>query len=181
MTRRVWIACLSLLLGWSGAVHAATQPCGRPAPVSWDTEALHRCADQGIPIPLVLAVIQAESGGHPYALRINAGLGQSLYPRTHAEAVRILQAITPLTSNIDIGLLQVNVGIWGARLQVTATELLDPATNLTVGCRILRRTLATQGPAWQRLGRYHSGTPARQRAYALRVTEWLEVLLRHMP
>ena len=116
MTRRVWIACLSLLLGWSGAVHAATQPCGRPAPVSWDTKALHRCADQGIPIPLVLAVIQAESGGHPYALRINAGRGQSLYPRTHAEAVRILQAITPLTTNIDIGLLQVNVGIWGARL-----------------------------------------------------------------
>jgi soluble lytic murein transglycosylase-like protein len=149
--------------------------------VSWDTEAFRHCADQGIPVPLVLAVIQTESSGHPYAIRINAGRGRALYPRTHAEAVRILQAITPLTTNIDIGLLQVNVGIWGARLQVTATELLDPATNLTVGCRILRRALATQGAAWQRLGRYHSGTPARQRAYAQRVTEWLEVLLRRMP
>jgi soluble lytic murein transglycosylase-like protein len=178
---RVWGICLSFLLGWSGVAHAAIHPCGRPTPVSWDTSALRHCADQRIPAPLVLAVIQVESGGHPYALRINAGRGQSFYPRTHAEAVRLLQTITPLTSNIDIGLMQVNVGIWGGRLQVTAAQLLDPATNLRVGCGILRHALATRGPAWQRLGRYHSGTPARQRAYALRVTEWLEVLLRRMP
>ena len=177
MKRWVWAACPGLLLVWS--VAAATRSCG--APVSWDPAALYQCTAQGIPAPLVLAVIRTESGGHPYAIRLNAGRGQSLYPRTHAEALRILRAVTPLTSNIDVGLMQVNVGLWGARMQVTAARLLDPVINLRVGCRILNRALATPGPAWQRLGRYHSGTPARQRAYALRVTRWLEVLRRRRP
>jgi hypothetical protein len=125
--------------------------------------------------------MQTESGGHPYALRINAGHGRSLYPRTHAEAVRILQAIAPITRNIDIGLLQVNVGIWGPRFHVTAEQLLDPTTNLTIGCQILRRALTTRGSMLMRIGRYHSGKPVRQRAYARRVARWMEYLLRHTP
>lgn len=172
----MWGVWLALLLGWGGAVQAAPA-CGQPVSVSWDPAALRHCEAQGVPAVLARAVIQVESGGHPYALRVNGGQGRSLYPRTHAEAVRLLQAVLPRSRNVDLGLMQVNLGIWGARLQVTAAQLLDPATNLRVGCTVLRRALGTRGPAWQRLGRYHSGKPARQRAYALRVTRWLERLL----
>jgi soluble lytic murein transglycosylase-like protein len=168
---------LTLLLSWSGVVQAAAPACARLAPVSWNTAALRHCEAQGIPAVLARAVIQVESGGHPYALRLNVGRGRGVYPRTHGEAVRLLQVVLPRSRNVDIGLMQVNLGIWGARLRVTAAQLLEPATNLRVGCHILRRALATRGPAWQRLGRYHTGTPARQRAYALRVTAWLERLL----
>ena len=50
---------------------AQTCPVARP---SIETALLHRtCGTQGIPVALVRAVIRVESGGHPYALRINAG------------------------------------------------------------------------------------------------------------
>jgi soluble lytic murein transglycosylase-like protein len=127
------------------------------------------CGAQGLAPALVRAVIQVESGGHPSALRINAGEGYTRYPTTPQQAIQILQAVMPLTRNIDIGLMQINWGIWGSRLGIRPTHLLDPATNVRLGCRILRQALATRGPLWQRLGRYHSGRPARQRVYAQRV------------
>jgi len=57
------------------------------------------------------------------------------------DAERLVEAVLPITTNLDIGLLQVNLGIWGRRFGVTAFQLLDPATNLRIGCRILRQAL----------------------------------------
>jgi soluble lytic murein transglycosylase-like protein len=120
--------------------------------------------------------MQHESGGHPYALRINAGRGYSLYPNSWQEAVHIVTAIRPLTRNIDLGLMQVNLRIWGPHFGLTAAQLLEPTMNMRVGCDILRRALSTEGPAWQRIGRYHSGRPARQRRYAWKIVRTMETL-----
>jgi soluble lytic murein transglycosylase-like protein len=171
-----------LMSSWLGvSIAASAQTCAATRRVPVASPAAHLCAAQGVPSLLAAAVIHTESGGRPYALRINAGRGRSLYPRTRDEAIWLLRVIAPITRNIDIGLFQINVGIWGDRFQVTAEQLLDPATNLAVGCRILQRALRTQGPLWRRIGRYHSGNPGRQRAYAHRVAHWMEHQRRRTP
>ena len=177
--RRIGMLLMSSWLGVS--IAASAQTCAIASRIPGAYVATRLCATQGVPSLLAAAVIHTESGARPYALRINAGRGRSLYPRTRDEAIRVLRAIAPITRNIDIGLFQVNVGVWGAHFQVTAEQLLDPAVNLAIGCRILQRALRTRGPLWRRIGRYHAGDPGRQRAYARRVARWLARELRRLP
>ena len=162
------------LLGWSAV--AWGQTCSTSSQPDWRTRARQTCEAIGVPGTLAQAVLQHESNGHLYALRINAGHGYSLYPSTWDEAVRILQALAPLTTNLDLGLMQINLRFWGSRLGMTAIQLLEPEMNVTVGCHILRRALDRGGPAWQRIGRYHSSNPARQRRYAFQVARQMEAL-----
>ena len=77
-----------------------------------------------------------------------------------------------LTDNVDIGLMQVNWRTWRKHalgLGLTPYDLLDPQTNLEMGCRILAGALSTRGSFEARLGRYHSWRRERGRWYARRV------------
>ena len=142
----------------------------------WVPPAIATCEAMGVPGTLALAVILTESRGQPYAIRINAGTGVSMYPATYEAAQRVATLSLLQTDNIDLGLMQVNYRHQGRNRGFTPAELLQPHVNLRIGCTVLKDALASGGPIWQRLGRYHSGSPTRQWAYALRVTRWLEML-----
>jgi hypothetical protein len=137
---------------------------------AWQTDAHRICEDMGVPYEIVQAIVRVESEGHPYVLNVAIRSVWKVYRFDHAETAQVfLTEALKLTDRIDIGLMQVHWAVWKKVYRVDATALLDVSTNLTIGCDILRRELAGDGPLWQRIGRYHSQTPARNERYALKV------------
>lgn len=74
---------------------------------------------------------------------------------------------------IDVGLMQIN-SIWADPLGETWNFLHDPCTNVMVGAWILRQCMQDYGYTWKAVGCYHSRTPERRDAYALRIANILE-------
>ena len=72
---------------------------------------------------------------------------------------------------VDIGLMQVNWGLWGRKLGYSKLELLDPAVNVLVGATILARYVRLRGDWWQGVGSYHSRRAERQRDYIQKVRD----------
>ncbi len=113
----------------------------------------------GVPLALLAAVAGAESAYHPWALNMS---GKQIYCRSRAEAELM---VAGQSEDVDIGLMQVNFHLWGRRLGLSKTQLLDPRTNLLAGARILKQSLSGSGDLWQRIGAYHSGRPVERQRY----------------
>lgn len=167
--RAVSALVAGLVLLGSGPVQAAA--------TWWIEPAMQTCRAWGVPPSLAMSVILAESGGQPYAIRVNAGGGRVMVPRSREDAARMAEAAVRVTPNVDLGLMQVNYREWGKPLGLTPAQLVDPEVNLEVGCAVLKLALAAGGADWQRVGRYHSPDPVRQRLYAAKVAGWLQALL----
>jgi hypothetical protein len=105
----------------------------------------------------------------------------------------MVTAVRPHTTNVDLGLFQLNYrevqrrsvqaarqGPWRAFWQqlhaVPPALLLAPDVNALVGCVMLRQALEGGGTLWQQIGRYHSPVPTRQHVYAQHVFAWLDRL-----
>lgn len=161
------------MLGLCWGLGIAVSSAVATPPTWWVQSARQTCEAMGVSGNLAVAVILTESGGQPYALRVNHGRGVAVFPPTYAAGVRALQVALRVASQLDLGLFQVHYPTWGPRLGLTPAQLLQPAVNLRAGCTILRDALAAGGAPWQQIGRYHSPTPARQRAYARKVAAWL--------
>jgi soluble lytic murein transglycosylase-like protein len=161
------------------------------AALPWQVPTVAACHQVGVPASLALAIVATESGGRPYAIRVNGGRGTSSFPATYAAAVQTVAAVAQRTTNIDLGLFQLNYrevqrrsaawtqqGVWRAFWQqlhaVPPALLLAPDVNALVGCVILRQALEGGGSLWQQIGRYHSPLPTRQHAYAQKVFAWLD-------
>ena len=69
---------------------------------------------------------------------------------------------------VDVGLMQVN-SIWAEQLGKTWDHLDDPCTNVMAGAWILNRCVQVYGYTWKAVGCYHSRTPERRDAYALKI------------
>ena len=154
------------------AVLLAGSLLAAPAWAGWCPLSKRACGVEGLQSSVVEGVIMVESGGNPWALHVGIGKGYAFYPRNQAEARRYLAVSLALTDNVDIGLMQVNWRTWGKAARshgLGPYDLLDPQTNLWMGCRILAEALATGGRFEARLGRYHSRGPERGRWYARRV------------
>ena len=139
---------------------------------SWCPLSNRACGIEGLPSAVVEGIITVESGGNPWALHVGIGKGYAFYPRSAAEARRFLAVSLALTDNVDIGLMQINWRTWRETLRavgVGAYDLLDPQTNMKIGCRVLAEALSGRGTFMARLGRYHSPWPERGRWYARRV------------
>ncbi len=108
--------------------------------------------DAGVPLHVLIAVAGAESAYHPWALDIE---GRQVFCKSRAEAESVLA--NTVTTNVDIGLMQINWRFWGPRLGIAKTDLLDPRINLRTGARILRDSLDRNGSMWRRISNYHSG------------------------
>jgi soluble lytic murein transglycosylase-like protein len=161
---------VGVILGlWVAAVQATP-------PTWWVAPAMETCEALGVPGRLAVAVILTESRGQPYAIRVNQGKGQAMFPATYEAGVHVVTQAVRVTANIDVGMMQVNYQTWGPRLGLTPAQLLYPTINLWAGCTVLQQALAAGGTLWQQLGRYHSPTPARQYRYAQQVATWLTVL-----
>ena len=110
---------------------------------------IHRClAEAGrahnVPVPLLRAIAQQESGLRPLAVNRNTN------------------------GSTDLGLMQVN-NRWLpvlARYGITREQLFDACINARVGAWILAAAMRRHGDTWQAVGNYHSATPALNRRYA---------------
>lgn len=74
---------------------------------------------------------------------------------------------------VDVGLMQVN-SIWAEQLGKTWDHLDDPCTNVMAGAWILNQCVQDYGYTWKAVGCYHSRTPERRDAYALKIAAILE-------
>jgi len=163
------------------------------ADTPWRVTTVTACQQVGVPASLALAVVAIESGGRPYAIRVNTGRGSASFPATYAAAVQTVTTLHPRTANIDLGLFQLNYrevqrrsvawtqqgvfrAFWYQLRGVAPAALLAPSVNALVGCVMLRQALEGGGPLWQQIGRYHSPLPARQQHYAQHVFAWLDRL-----
>jgi hypothetical protein len=161
------------------------------AELPWRVTTVTACQQAGVPVALALAVVATESGGRPYAIRVNTGRGTVSFPATYAAAVQTVIAVHQRTTNLDLGLFQLNYrevqrrsaawsqqgvwrGFWLHLRGVAPATLLAPNVNALVGCVMLRQALEGGGARWQQIGRYHSPVPARQHAYAQQVFAWLD-------
>lgn len=153
---------------WSGVLVALLWAARAAA---WQHEARRICeVELGVPLAIVRGIVQVESGGRPYVLHVGIGRVWRAYHFDQAESASVfLTEALKYTERIDIGLMQVHWARWKRHYPLEAADLLDIETNLRVGCDILRRELAGEGPLWQRIGRYHSRTPWRNQHYALKV------------
>jgi len=114
-----------------------------------------------VPPDLLIAIVGAESGYHPWALNIK---GRQVFCQSREEAETVLET-TP-TDDIDIGLMQINWRFWGPRSGVASRgELLDPSKNLAIGAAILKDGLSRGGSLWHRISNYHSGGRAERQRY----------------
>jgi hypothetical protein len=149
------------------------------------------CHQVGVPASLALAIVATESGGRPYAIRVNTGRGTASFPATYAAAVHTVTTVSQYTTNVDLGLFQLNYrevqrrsaawtqqgalrAFWQPLHGVAPSSLLAPPVNALVGCVMLRQALDGGGALWQQIGRYHSPMPTRQHAYAQKVFAWLD-------
>jgi len=73
---------------------------------------------------------------------------------------------------VDVGLMQVN-SIWAEQLGKTWDHLDDPCTNIMAGAWILNQCVQDYGYTWKAVGCYHSRTPERRDAYALKIATML--------
>ncbi len=163
---RPLVAVAALLLATSCAALELTG-------TAWDRAA--RAA--GLDPYLLYAIALLESpiarpGGRvsPWPYAIHTPDGPRRYPSREAALAALpgLLARYP-RARLDVGLMQVNLGWHGSRVERPAS-LLDPATNLRIGAAILAETLAS-APAdpLLGLGRYHTWREEPARAYAARV------------
>lgn len=116
-----------------------------------------------VPAELLLAVSHVESGFNPHALNL---AGRSFFPSSRREAERLLSRSG---DNVDIGLMQVNYGIWGKKFGLSKLDLLDPALNVLIGAKILGYYVERSQDWWEGVGIYHSPRPERQWGYIRRV------------
>jgi hypothetical protein len=163
---------------------------GTQAEMLWQVTTVTACHQVSVPAALALAIVATESGGQPYAIRVNTGRGRVAFPATYAAAVHTVTAVAQRTTNVDLGLFQVNYrevqrrsaawtqqGAWRTFWQylrgVAPATLLAPTVNALVGCVMVRQALEGGGAQWQQIGRYHSPDPTRQYGYAQKVFAWL--------
>lgn len=130
----------------------------------------HIADSVGVDPLLLYAIALTESGRPegksqiapwPWALNVE---GEAFYPASRDEAIKLLTAHHG--KSVDVGLMQVNIRWHGHRVS-SPRDLLEPATNLEVGATILKEALDSEpGNLTIGLGRYHSASPNRGRAYA---------------
>lgn len=78
----------------------------------------------------------------------------------------ILRVINP--DNVDVGIMQVNWQVHRKLVGVSFEKLLDPSVNMDYAGRYLAGLIRAHG-LWEGVGRYHSPSPTRRKAYTAKV------------
>ncbi len=158
---------LALLAGLASGAGASAPPAAEADPY------VTAAQEAGVPLHVLVAVAGAESGYHPWALDIE---GKQVFCKSREEAEAVLAKT--VTTNVDIGLMQINWRFWGPRLGVAKNDLLDPRINLRMGARILREGLDRDGSVWRRISNYHSGKTTERDRYNRQVYDAYQRYLR---
>lgn len=117
----------------------------------------------------MMSIVQIESRGNPLALGLNKGYKLQFQPQTKAQAHKWVEYLDKHNYNFDIGLAQVNIKNIN-KSEYSATDVLDPCTNLKLGSSILIKNYTnalvyskSSSEAWQKAisayntGNFHSG------------------------
>ena len=126
-----------------------------------------------IPKRLLQAICYVESGFHFYALDID---GYPVLSNNFGYSFGIGSYFIRRGYSVDVGLMQVNYGIWAGRLKMNLEELLIPKNNILAGAYILRHYYDITGNIWEAVGRYHSGDPEEAYNYEIKVYEAYKAL-----
>jgi soluble lytic murein transglycosylase-like protein len=99
-----------------------------------------------------------------------ASLAHGIDPLLVTAMVEVESSYRPQVVNKNcIGLLQVDVNVWGSELGVTRQDLLDPWNNLDAGLRILALYYKQTGDIDKALMRYNAGYKYDGRPYVRKV------------
>jgi len=154
------VVFLTVIMTWlSRAAGGADSGVARSTP---DDLYARAAAQEQVPLELLVAIVGTESGYHPWALNID---GREVYCHSRQEAEQRLAT----GDHVAIGLMQISWPYWGQRLGLSKAQMLDPATNLRYGARILRQGLSRSGSIWLRISNYHSGSLETRDTYNRRV------------
>jgi hypothetical protein len=126
-----------------------------------------------IPVELLIAVAQAESGLKPFAMN---RAGTAILPHSREDAEIILRRIGHERPTFDVGIMQVNRW-WFEKYGEPYEKGFDICFNVDFGARILSMAIKDHGFTWKAVGAYHSPTGWRQSAYARRIFSRLEKIL----
>lgn len=141
--------------------------------INLDGTIWERAAAPGIDPYLLYAVALVESRAlsqpgksapRPFVIRV----GNQVHNFDHyAEAARALEQLVKKTHNpkkIDVGMMQINLGWHGHRVD-RDTDLLIPAIGIHIASEILKEAMASTHDTLIGVGRYHSYTPHRATRY----------------
>lgn len=146
-----------------------------------DTAALlEQCAPHASPL-LMRAIVRAESSWQPLAIGMDAGSAPVSQPRTLADAITQVKALTASGRGFSVGLAQIHVSNV-VRYGLSWEQAFDPCLNLRTGQEILRGfhrlalAAGLTGPAGVRaaLRGYNAGSIGRRagESYAQRVISY---------
>lgn len=124
-----------------------------------------QCKAQGVPRELAMAIARQESALNPLCINV---AGDDYWPKTRSEAETIIRKAQKKDLSYDVGLMQIN-SQWIKQWKIDPVSLLDPATNIRYGLKILKDEIRKYGMNWRAIGGYHSPNPLRARRYALMV------------
>jgi hypothetical protein len=164
------IAAAMLLLGSAHPLYA--EEIDTTSPSACFQQAAERHA---IPVELLIAVAQAESGLQQFAMNRK---GTAILPHSREEAETILKRIGQERPTFDVGIMQVNRW-WFEKYGESYEKGLDVCFNVDFGARILSQAIKDHGFTWKAVGAYHSPTAWRQSAYAQRIFSRLEKILQN--
>lgn len=100
-------------------------------------------------------VARTESSFNPYAIGV-VGYKKGLFPGTLNEAIAHVQQLESKGKNYSVGLMQINQSNF-SRYGVTARQLFDPCTNLSVFEKIITDCYLRGGSLKRALSCYYSG------------------------
>ncbi|OED39806.1 hypothetical protein AB833_13925 [Chromatiales bacterium (ex Bugula neritina AB1)] len=108
----------------------------------------------------------------PWTLNI---AGQGRYFDSRAEMQQaVTQAINLGVTNIDIGLMQINIQ-YHLHRSYSLNDLMRPEDNLNIAAEILYDEFRRcHGDWWCAVGAYHSPTPHRAQRYIDKVKRWFD-------
>ncbi|WP_210532023.1 lytic transglycosylase domain-containing protein [Pantoea ananatis] len=101
-----------------------------------------------------LDVIKAESSGRPLAIAVVNE--KSIYPNTLEQALSAIKRLKARRANYSVGLAQINQSNF-SKYGVTALQLFDPCTNLTVYEKIITDCYIRGKTLKRALSCYYSG------------------------
>lgn len=131
----------------------------------------------GLPFELVKAISRQESDCHPLMINVN---GKDYRPRSVEEALRICEAASLAGAQYDVGIMQIN-RYWIRKYSIPHKLLLSPSDNIYMGCFILANEIKKGGMNWRSIGKYHSHTPWRRDAYAMKIKKHLINIVMETP
>ncbi len=171
--RHYLIGCLVLCaLAPLTALSQPSRAALLPVPQAYRVVADEYSVPQGLLYAIALTESNRPDDGvtqpWPWALNVN---GQSRWHGSRAKAQADLEQLLAAGETPDIGLMQVCWKYHKRKLS-RASQALDPWLNLRAGAAVLAAEYRATGDWWQAVGRYHSRTPKRAKAYRARVRYW---------